>query len=81
MCRISVNKTIKRNISFTVVIQNCLTLNVWLCFFFAEFDKFLAERAKEADNLPDLNPDQSSQQQRGGRQLQTDEAENALFAL
>ncbi|XP_013401561.1 TOM1-like protein 2 isoform X2 [Lingula anatina] len=43
-----------------------------------EFDRFLAERARAAESLPDSN---SGSTTRSGRQLQKDETENALFAL
>lgn len=62
-------------------IVTCALLPRHLYCLFSEFDQFLAERAREADNLPDLNPNDRSQQQRGGRQMQKDDAENALFAL
>lgn len=45
--------------------------------FLSEFDQFLAERAREADNLPDANTAQRSNQ----RRMQKDDQENALFAL
>ena len=48
-------------------------------YLFAEFDKFLAERAKEAENLPELPSAGNSTNTR--RQMQKDDAENALFAL
>lgn len=49
----------------------------------SEFDRFLAERAREGDNLPDMNPGQNQGRTnpRGGRQMQKDDGENALFAL
>jgi hypothetical protein len=45
-------------------------------FPIAEFDRFLAERAKEAENLPDAAPNSGNR-----RQMQKDEQDSALFAL
>ncbi|KAK2169905.1 hypothetical protein LSH36_6g13051 [Paralvinella palmiformis] len=49
----------------------------------SEFERFLAERAKAAETLPDVPGNTQQQQQSGrpGRQLQKDETENALFSL
>ncbi|PIK54923.1 putative TOM1-like protein 2-like isoform X1 [Apostichopus japonicus] len=43
-----------------------------------EFDKFLQERAKAADTLPERAPVPNN---RSGRQLQMEESENTMFAL
>lgn len=43
-----------------------------------EFDKFLQERAKAAESLPERAPAPNN---RSGRQLQMEEAENTMFAL
>jgi len=49
----------------------------------SEFDDFLAQRAREGDQLPDINATNSrAAGSRGGRQMATgDEQDNALFSL
>ena len=51
-----------------------------ILFVFAEFDAFLAQRAQEADQLPDINATNS--RPRGNRQMQSaEENDNTLFSL
>jgi len=47
---------------------------------FAEFDRFLADRAAVGESLPAADSDQSTGTGRG-RQMRKDDSENALFAL
>ena len=64
-------------LSTIACLQGPCNLDVYNYILVVEFDRFLAERAREADGLPDANTAQRSNQ----RRMQKDDQENALFAL
>lgn len=63
-------------------VKRKLQWSLALFWWIAEFDRFLAERAAAAENLPPAT-NSTSPANRGAarRQLEKDEQENSLFAL